>query len=71
MRQQADERDGTGRKPSRAGKIASKWASKSWSNPIEASRHTTLERLLFALGIRDVGESTAKTLTRHFARSTH
>ncbi|MDQ3039803.1 MAG: helix-hairpin-helix domain-containing protein, partial [Pseudomonadota bacterium] len=27
---------------------------------------TTLERLLFALGIRDVGESTAKTLARYF-----
>ena len=33
---------------------------------IEKSRQTTLERLLFGLGIRDVGESTAKVLARHF-----
>ncbi len=33
---------------------------------IRDSRATTLPRLLFALGIRDVGESTALALTRHF-----
>lgn len=33
---------------------------------IEKSRATTLERLLFGLGIRDVGEATAKALARHF-----
>ena len=33
---------------------------------IERSRETTLERLLYALGIPDVGEATAKTLARHF-----
>lgn len=33
---------------------------------LERSKHTTLERFLFALGIRDVGESTAKALARHF-----
>ena len=33
---------------------------------IAASRATTLERLLFALGIRDVGEATAKQLARWF-----
>ena len=33
---------------------------------LEASKATTLERFLFALGIRDVGESTAKALSRHF-----
>ena len=33
---------------------------------LEASKSTTLERFLFALGIRDVGESTAKALARHF-----
>ena len=33
---------------------------------IAASRTTTLPRLLFALGIRDVGESTALSLARHF-----
>lgn len=33
---------------------------------LEKSKSTTLERFLFALGIRDVGESTAKALARHF-----
>lgn len=33
---------------------------------IDTSRQTTLARFLFALGIREVGESTAATLARHF-----
>jgi DNA ligase (NAD+) len=33
---------------------------------IEASRRTTLPRFLYALGIRHVGESTAKDLALHF-----
>ncbi|HNU18914.1 MAG: NAD-dependent DNA ligase LigA [Hydrogenophilus thermoluteolus] len=33
---------------------------------IERSRHTTLPRFLYALGIRNVGEATAKDLARHF-----
>lgn len=33
---------------------------------IEKSRHSTLERLLYALGIRDVGESTSKALAKWF-----
>ena len=33
---------------------------------LERSRHTTLARFLFGLGIRHVGESTAKALARHF-----
>lgn len=33
---------------------------------IEASKQTRLERLLYALGIREVGESTAKQLARHY-----
>jgi DNA ligase (NAD+) len=43
--------------------------TKSASNLVEAiehSRHTTLPRFLYALGIREVGESTAQTLARHF-----
>ncbi len=35
---------------------------------IEASKQTTLGRFLYALGIRQVGESTAKELARHFGR---
>ena len=33
---------------------------------IEKSKETTLPRLLYALGIRDVGEATALALARHF-----
>ncbi|HEY4038476.1 MAG TPA: NAD-dependent DNA ligase LigA [Burkholderiaceae bacterium] len=33
---------------------------------IERSRHTTLDRFIFALGIRHVGESTAHALAAHF-----
>jgi DNA ligase (NAD+) len=33
---------------------------------IEASKKTTLARFIFALGIRNVGEATAKDLARHF-----
>jgi DNA ligase (NAD+) len=33
---------------------------------LERSRNTTLERLIYALGIRNVGETTARDLARHF-----
>jgi len=33
---------------------------------IDASKHNDLSRLLYAFGIRQVGQSLAKTLTRHF-----
>lgn len=33
---------------------------------LEKSKHTTLPRFLFALGIREVGEATALTLAQHF-----
>jgi DNA ligase (NAD+) len=44
-------------------------AEKSASNllaAIEASKATTLERFIFALGIRNVGEATARDLAQHF-----
>ena len=44
-------------------------AEKSANNvlaSIEKSKHTTLPRFLFGLGIRHVGEATAKELARHF-----
>jgi DNA ligase (NAD+) len=44
---------------------------KSAANLVEAlerSKQTTLQRFLFALGIRDVGESTALALATHFGR---
>lgn len=65
MRQRADVRDGSVPETAKLGKIASKWAQNLLA-AIDRSRVTTLERLLFALGIRDVGESTARTLARHF-----
>lgn len=33
---------------------------------IEASKHTTLERFIYALGVPEVGEATARTLASHF-----
>jgi DNA ligase (NAD+) len=65
MKRCADERDGVVPETVKKGKIASRWAENLLA-AIDASRNTTLPRLLFALGIRDVGESTAKTLARHF-----
>jgi DNA ligase (NAD+) len=52
-------------------KIASleRMAEKSAANllaAIEKSKRTTLARFVFALGIRNVGETTAKDLARHF-----
>lgn len=35
---------------------------------LEKSRHTTLARFIYGLGIRHVGETTAKDLARHFGR---
>ncbi len=46
-------------------------AEKSAANVVGAigkSRKTTLARFIFALGIRHVGEATAKELARHFGR---
>ena len=65
MKRRADERDASTPATAKSGKVADKWAH-NLVNAIDARRSTTLERLLFALGIKDVGESTAKTLARHF-----
>jgi len=46
-------------------------AEKSAANvlkAIEKSKNTTLPRFIFALGIRNVGETTAKDLARHFGK---
>ncbi len=46
-------------------------AQKSAQNVLEAlqkSKSTTLARFIYALGIRHVGESTAKALARHFGK---
>jgi DNA ligase (NAD+) len=65
MKRRADEMADAVPETVKAGKIATKWAENLVAG-IDASRNTTLERVLYALGIRDVGESTAKTLARHF-----
>ncbi len=46
-------------------------AAKSAQNIVDAlakSKHTTLNRFIFALGIRHVGETTAKDLARYFGK---
>jgi DNA ligase (NAD+) len=61
MKRRAHERDGTTPDTVQQGKVATKWADNLLAG-IAASKNPPLERLLFALGIRHVGESTAKTL---------
>ncbi|HET7562201.1 MAG TPA: NAD-dependent DNA ligase LigA [Rhodanobacteraceae bacterium] len=65
MKRRAEERDGLVPETVKAGKIATRWAENLIA-AIATSKDTTLERFLFALGIPDVGEATAKTLARHF-----
>ena len=65
MRRRADERDGTVPETVKNGKVASKWAEKLIAG-IAASKDTTLQRLLFALGILQIGEETAKALANAF-----
>ena len=65
MKRRADARDGVTPESVKQGRIATRWAENLLGG-IDQSRRTSLERLLFALGIRDVGESTAKQLARWF-----
>lgn len=65
MKRKADARDGLTPETVKQGRIATRWAENLLGG-IDQSRSTTLERLLFALGIRDVGEATAKQLARWF-----
>jgi DNA ligase (NAD+) len=67
MKRLADEREGTTPETVAKGKIATKWAD-NLLEAIAASKNPPLERLLFALGIRHVGESTAKTLAEWLGR---
>jgi DNA ligase (NAD+) len=64
MKRRADERDGFTPDTVQQGKVATKWAENLLAG-IAAARHPPLERLLFALGIRHVGESTAKVLAEY------
>ncbi|WP_415034102.1 NAD-dependent DNA ligase LigA [Azonexus sp.] len=61
MKRQADARDGITPETLKAGQVATRWAENLLAG-IAASTSPPLARLLFALGIRHVGESTAKTL---------
>jgi DNA ligase (NAD+) len=65
MKRRAEERDGAVPETVKAGKIATRWAE-NLIDAIASSRATTLERLLFALGILQIGEETAKALARSF-----
>jgi DNA ligase (NAD+) len=65
MKRRGDERDGHTPEVAKKGKIATRWAEKL-VDAIESSKDTTLERFLYALGVPEVGEATAKTLARHF-----
>ncbi|MBW7900025.1 MAG: NAD-dependent DNA ligase LigA [Rhodocyclaceae bacterium] len=67
MKRRADERDGTTPETVKAGQIATRWAENLLAG-IAASRSPKLARLLFALGIRHVGETTAKTLADWLGR---
>lgn len=67
MKRRADERDGLTPETVQQGKVATKWAE-NLLEAIEASKKPPLARMLFALGIRHVGESTAKTLADWLGR---
>ncbi|MHB8477655.1 MAG: NAD-dependent DNA ligase LigA [Steroidobacteraceae bacterium] len=41
-------------------------SARKLQSAIQAAKHTSLPRFLYALGIRDVGEATALALARHF-----
>ncbi|MCS0705946.1 NAD-dependent DNA ligase LigA [Massilia aurea] len=64
MKRLADEAEEAAPETARQGKVPTKWADNLLA-AIAASKAPPLERLLFALGIRHVGESTAKTLAEY------
>jgi DNA ligase (NAD+) len=65
MKRRGDERDGTTPDTVKQGKVATKWAE-NLVVAIGATRRCRLERFLFALGILQIGEETAKGLARAF-----
>ena len=67
MKRRADARDGTTPETVKAGKVATKWAE-NLIEAIDRSRRTTLARFLYALGISQVGEATAKALANWFGQ---
>ncbi len=65
MKRRADARDGSTPETVKAGKVATRWAE-NLIESLERSRRPSLERLLFGLGILQIGEETAKALARSF-----
>ncbi|MET0282185.1 MAG: NAD-dependent DNA ligase LigA [Steroidobacteraceae bacterium] len=65
MKRRVDERDGTTPATVKSGKVATRWAENLIA-AIDHSREAQLARFLFALGIEQVGESTAKALAVWF-----
>ncbi len=59
-------RDGRGRPPLREWEGFGETSSRNLFNAIDARRTIPLNRFLFALGIRHVGETNARRLARHF-----
>jgi DNA ligase (NAD+) len=62
--------------PSREAEIAARdgWGAQSarkLSQAIEARRHAPLEKFIFGLGIRRIGEANAKLLARHYGSLRH
>jgi DNA ligase (NAD+) len=60
-------RDGRGRPPLREWEGFGETSAKNLFAAIEARRKVPLNRFLYALGIRHVGETNARRLARHFA----
>jgi DNA ligase (NAD+) len=65
MKRRADQRDGSTPETVKAGRVATRWAE-NLIESLERSRRPSLERLLFGLGILQIGEETAKALARSF-----
>jgi DNA ligase (NAD+) len=59
-------RDGQGRPPLREWEGFGETSARNLFNAIDARRRVPLNRFLFALGIRHVGETNARRLARHF-----
>src|SRR5579871_3202228 len=59
-------RDGQGRPPLREWEGFGETSANNLFNAIDARRSITLNRFLYALGVRHVGETNARRLARHF-----
>ena len=64
-------RDGRGRKPLREWEGFGETSVRNLFDAIDARRRIALNRFLFALGVRHVGETNARRLARHFGDWAH